>query len=177
MPWLQPAHHITLWVDVHGSWVCKHFGGLYTLPMLTSAQQGACEEVKVSYMTLLLFILDLDSAPASCCSPMASRIASIGTLHQYMKRWWNTAVVTECAILDPTLVPTWILCSLRLKFSMQPGLLLQLPSRYQAFASVAPWQIQIMKGFAGCWLYIFFLHGRLKGQSKTSRRVGNRAWR
>ena len=28
MPRLQPAHHITLRVDAHGSWVWKHFGGL-----------------------------------------------------------------------------------------------------------------------------------------------------
>lgn len=30
-PWLQPAHHTTLHIDVHGSWVWKHFGGLIYL--------------------------------------------------------------------------------------------------------------------------------------------------
>ena len=125
-PWLQPAHHTTLHIDVHGSWVWKHFGGLIYL-----------DHAYFSTKKVL----------RGCLRRSQSLIYD--NVVVYLGPWLRSSILlfthglTDC--LGWGISPHMD----RSKRTCPPGLLLRLPLRYQAFASVAPsWQIQIMKGFA-----------------------------
>lgn len=142
-PWLQAAHHITFYVDVHGSWVLKHFGGLIYLAHAYFSTKKVLR---------------------GCLRRSQSLIYDNVV---YLGPWLRSSILlfthglTDC--LGWGISPHMD----RSKRTCPPGLLLRLPLRYQAFASVAPsWQIQIMKGFAfpDC---IPFSIGVLRANQKT----------
>lgn len=144
-PWLQPAHHITFHVDVHGSWVWKHFGGL-------------------------IYLADAYFRTKKVLRGCVRRSQSLiyhDNVVIYLGPWLRSSILLFTHGLPDCL--GWGISPHmdRSKRTCPPGLLLRLPLRSQAFASVAPsWQIQIMKGFAfpDC---IPFSIGVLRANQKT----------